>query len=141
MTANSALEATGEKFSVQPFLEMRRRTRRAVNDIAARVEVGMVEEDARAMARDLLAERGMNKGWHHVIVRFGTNTTKDFMEPSEKGAVLGAEDIFFVDIGPVHGDFEGDGGDTFVFGSDPEHLRARSGLRGTSDRARRPRSS
>ena len=58
MTAVSALEATGEKFSVQPFLEMRQRTRRAVNDIASRVKVGMVEEDARAMARDVLLGPG-----------------------------------------------------------------------------------
>lgn len=129
MTGPIALEATGKKFQVKPFLEMRQRTRRAVNDIAARVKVGMVEEDARSMARDLLAERGMNKGWHHIIVRFGSNTTKDFMEPSEKGIVLGAEDIFFVDIGPVHGDHEGDGGDTFVFGSDPDHQRAKSDVK------------
>jgi methionyl aminopeptidase len=129
MTAASGLEATGDKFSVQPFLEMRQRTRRAVNDIASRVKVGMVEEDARAMARDVLADGGMRKGWHHIIVRFGPNTTKDFMEPSDKGVVLGSDDIFFVDIGPVHGDHEGDGGDTFVFGSDPDHHRAKADVR------------
>jgi Xaa-Pro aminopeptidase len=125
MTATNQLEATGDKFSVQPFLEARRMTRDAVNDIASRVKVGMVEEDARTMARDLLGERGMKKGWHHIIVRFGPNTTKDFLEPSEKGIVLGSDDIFFVDIGPVHGEHEGDGGDTFVFGSDPDHHRAK----------------
>jgi methionyl aminopeptidase len=129
MTAANGLEATGDKFSVQPFLEMRQRTRRAVNDIASRVKVGMVEEDARSMARDVLADGGMKKGWHHIIVRFGPNTTKDFMEPSDKGVVLGSDDIFFVDIGPVHGDHEGDGGDTFVFGSDPDHHRAKADVR------------
>jgi Xaa-Pro aminopeptidase len=123
------LQATGAKFSTKPFLEMRQMTRLAVNDIASRVNVGMVEEDARAMARELLAERGMNKGWHHIIVRFGPNTTKDFLEPSEKGVVLGADDIFFVDIGPVYGDQEGDAGDTFVFGADPEHHRAKSDVK------------
>jgi Xaa-Pro aminopeptidase len=129
MTATNQLEATGDKFSVQPFLEARRMTRDAVNDIASRVKVGMVEEDARTMARDLLGERGMKKGWHHIIVRFGPNTTKDFLEPSEKGIVLGSDDIFFVDIGPVHGEHEGDGGDTFVFGSDPDHHRAKVDVR------------
>ena len=129
MTALSGLEATGEQFSVQPFLDTRLRTRRAVNDIASRVKVGMVEEDARAMARDLLSDQGMKKGWHHIIVRFGPNTTKDFMEPSEKGVMLGSDDIFFVDIGPVYGDHEGDGGDTFVFGSDPDHHRAKSDVK------------
>ena len=88
-------------------------------------EVGMSEEDAKAMARDLLAEREMKRGWHHIIVRCGPNTTKDFMARSEPGVVLQPNDIFFVDIGPVHGDFEGDGGDTFVFGSDPEHHQAK----------------
>ncbi len=129
MIAVSGLEATGEKFAVQPFLEMRQRTRHSVNDIASRVKVGMVEEDARAMARDVLSDQGMKKGWHHIIVRFGSNTTKDFMEPSDKGVVLGADDIFFVDIGPVYGDHEGDGGDTFVFGSDPDHHRAKSDVK------------
>jgi methionyl aminopeptidase len=129
MTAPTNLEATGDKFSVKPFLEMRQRTRRAVLDIASRVKVGMVEEEARAMARELLTERGMNKGWHHIIVRFGPNTTKDFMEPSDKGVVLGPDDIFFVDIGPVYGDQEGDGGDTFVFGADPDHHRAQVDVR------------
>jgi methionyl aminopeptidase len=129
MTTQTEFEATGEKFSAAPFLQMRKLTRHAVDDIAARVKVGMVEEDARIMARELLTERGMGKGWHHIIVRFGPNTTKDFLEPSEKGVVLGANDIFFVDIGPVFGDQEGDGGDTFVFGSDSDHHRAKSDVR------------
>jgi methionyl aminopeptidase len=89
----------------------------------------MVEEDARAMARDLLAEQGMAKGWHHILVRFGPNTTKDFLEPSEKGVVLGSDDIFFVDIGPVYGGLEGDGGDTFVFGNDRDHHRAKTDVK------------
>ncbi len=129
MTMLNQLEATGEKFVIQPFLDMRKRTRVAVNDIAARVVPGMVEEDAREMAKDLLAGREMRKGWHHIIVRFGKNTTKDFLEPSEKGVVLGKDDIFFVDIGPVHGDMEGDAGDTFVFGGDADHHRAKADVK------------
>ncbi len=125
LTDAGKLEATGEKFSVAPFLEQRLRTRKAVHAIAERVKVGMVEEDARAMAKEVLSSMGMTKGWHHIIVRFGPNTTKDFMEPSEKGIVLGSNDIFFVDIGPVYGDHEGDAGDTFVFGSDADHHRAK----------------
>ena len=100
-----------------------------MHEIAAQVKVGMVEEDARAMASDPLSAKGMRKGWHHVIVRFGPNTTKDFMEPSEKGVVLGSDDIFFIDIGPVFRDHEGDAGDTYVFGADIEHHRAKSDVR------------
>jgi len=71
----------------------------------------------------------MRRGWHHIIVRFGPNTTKDFMERSEPGVVLGSDDIFFVDIGPIYGETEGDAGETFVVGSDPDHLRAQTDVR------------
>jgi Xaa-Pro aminopeptidase len=89
----------------------------------------MVEEDATAMARDLLGTMDMRKGWHRVIVRFGPNTTKDFDAKSESGVVLGAHDIFFIDIGPNYQGIEGDAGETFVFGDNPEHHRAKADVR------------
>jgi methionyl aminopeptidase len=129
MTMLAELEGTGEKFSLDLLMAMRVRTRKAVHLIADQVVAGMVEEDAKAMARATLKGIGMRRGWHHIIVRFGPNTTKDFMERSEPGVVLGADDIFFVDIGPIYEDTEGDAGDTFVVGSDPDHLRAKSEVR------------
>lgn len=125
MTLVSPLEAIAADFDIGRFLDMRLRTRRAVNDIAAQVKVGMAEEDAKEIARYHLEGLGMRRGWHHIIVRCGSNTTKDFMALSEKGIILGSDDIFFVDIGPVYEGYEGDGGDTFVFGSDPEHHKAK----------------
>ena len=71
----------------------------------------------------------MRRGWHRIIVRCGLNTTKDFMERSEPGVVLQENDIFFIDIGPVYGDFEGDAGETFVLGDDPLHLKAKRDVR------------
>ncbi len=136
MTMTSELERTGEKFSVDQLMEVRGRTRTAVGLIADQVEVGMVEEDAKSMARDTLSGLGMRRGWHHVIVRFGPNTTKDFMARSEPGVVLGPDDIFFIDIGPVYEGCEGDAGDTFVVGSDPEHHRAKDDVRIIWDRVR-----
>lgn len=129
MTILSDLESTGAAYSVAQLMDVRTRTRKAVGSIAAQVEVGMVEEDAKAMARDTLSGLGMRRGWHHIIVRFGPNTTKDFMERSEPGVVLGTDDIFFVDIGPVYDGCEGDAGDTFVVGDDPEHHRAKADVR------------
>src|ERR1700728_2627602 len=119
MTTLSELEATGQKFSIAQLMDVRVRTRNAVKLIADQIEVGMVEEDARAMARETLTKLGMRRGWHHIITRIGPNTTKDFMARSEPGVVLQDNDIFFIDIGPVYGDFEGDAGDTFVFGDNP----------------------
>lgn len=129
MTIDIELEGTGEKYSLTDLMEVRALTRKAVGLIADQVKVGMIEEDAKVMARKTLSELGMRRGWHHIIVRFGPNTTKDFMERSTPGVVLEANDIFFVDIGPVYGDTEGDAGETFVVGADPDHLRARTEVR------------
>jgi Xaa-Pro aminopeptidase len=136
MTMLAELEGTGEKFSLDLMMEMRSRTRKAVHLIADQVKVGMAEEEAKAIARQTLQGLGMRRGWHHIIVRCGKNTTKDFMERSEPGVILGENDIFFVDIGPIYGDTEGDAGDTFVFGDNPDHLRAKSEVRLIWDQVR-----
>jgi Xaa-Pro aminopeptidase len=136
LTTSIDFEATGANFSVDKQLEVRERTHKALHAIAANIRPGMVEEDAVAMARELLGEMEMRRGWHRVIVRFGPNTTKDFLAESEPGVVLGESDIFFVDIGPVYGDAEGDAGDTFVLGDDPEHLKAKQDVRSLWDDVR-----
>jgi Xaa-Pro aminopeptidase len=123
------LEAVGPEFSEEKMLFVRERTRNAIHEIAARVKPGMVEEDAVEMAKDLLADLGMLKGWHDVYVRFGPNTLKTFGADSDPGVVLGENDIFFIDIGPVWKDWEGDGGDTFIVGEQPEMARCAADAR------------
>jgi len=113
-----SLEAVGPAFVKETMLAMRDKTRAAIHAIASACKPGMVEEDAVQMARDLLAEGDMIRGWHDVYVRFGSNTLKTFGAESDPGIVLKENDIFFIDIGPVWGETEGDGGDTFVVGSD-----------------------
>jgi Xaa-Pro aminopeptidase len=117
------LEAVGPAFLKDKMLEMRAKTRNTIHAIAAACKPGMVEEDAVAMAKDLLAEGDMVRGWHDVYVRFGTNTLKTFGAPSDPGIVLKDNDIFLIDIGPVWGEFEGDGGDTFTVGDAPDQAR------------------
>ncbi|PHN30465.1 M24 family metallopeptidase [Pseudomonas sp. ICMP 460] len=118
-----ALEAVGQHYNVSTMLNVRQMTRNAILDIARQIKPGMVEEDALELAKDVLAEREMLKGWHGVFVRFGANTTKTFGAPSQPGRVLGEDDIFFIDIGPTWREWEGDGGQTFVTGADPEKTR------------------
>jgi hypothetical protein len=120
----SDLEKVGSAFSKEQMLAIRDKTRAAIHLIASKVKPGMVEEDAVAMAKDILAAQGMLRGWHDVYVRFGANTTKTFGAPSDPGVVLGENDIFFLDIGPVYQQWEGDGGDTFVTGSNPAMARS-----------------
>jgi len=132
-----SIEATGETFALEELMYVRARTRRAVHMIADKVAVGMTEEEAKDVARGILTSLGMRRGWHHIIVRCGSNTTKDFMARSEPGVVLQPNDIFFVDIGPIFQNCEGDAGDTFVFGDNPDHHRAKSDVRTIWDDVRR----
>ncbi|HEY1829639.1 MAG TPA: M24 family metallopeptidase [Acidimicrobiales bacterium] len=129
VTEVGTIEGTGSAFALDGFMAVRARTRKAVHMIAEQITPGMSEDEAKNIARSTLSSLEMRRGWHHIIVRCGTNTTKDFMERSEPGVVLGENDIFFIDIGPVYGDFEGDAGDTFVFGDSPLHLKAKADAR------------
>jgi Xaa-Pro aminopeptidase len=136
MLKQPEFEAVGEAFDAGEMFEQRDRTREVIGAIAAAVKPGMVEEDAVDMAKAMLAERKMLRGWHDVYVRFGPNTTKTFGEASDPGVVLGETDIMLIDIGPVFEKWEGDGGDTFVFGEDPEMIRAAEDARGLFHAAR-----
>jgi methionine aminopeptidase len=117
------LEAVGPAFVKEQMLSMRSKVRGIIHEIAAAVKPGMVEEDAVEMAKEILATHGMVRGWHDVYCRFGTNTLKTFGAPSDPGIVLKENDIILIDIGPVWEEWEGDGGDTFVFGDNPDMAR------------------
>jgi methionyl aminopeptidase len=136
MNTESPLEGVGPSYSIDKMLDMRVRTRKAVHAIAANVEIGMSEHEARAMARRVLSELGLRRGWHPIIVRLGSNTSRQFLDRSGDDVILGDNDIFFVDIGPIYGDVEGDAGETFVRGEDPSHLRAMHDVRAIWDEVR-----
>ena len=124
-TDPSSLEAVGSNFTVDGMLEVRDRTRAAIRAIAALIRPGMTEEDGVAIARSTLKDMGLLRGWHGIVVRFGRNTVREYGSPSDKGVVLLDNDIFFVDIGPMLDNVEGDCGETFVVGTDEEMHRAR----------------
>jgi Xaa-Pro aminopeptidase len=119
------LEKTGATFSHDALMMARKNTKEAIALIAHAIAPGMLEEDARQMAKETLDRLGSQKGWHKILIRFGANSIKNFEDPSERGVRLKANDIFFIDIGPVWGDTEGDGGETFVVGQnvDPDMKR------------------
>ncbi len=123
-TANiQAIEKTKENFSEDLFFQIRDRSFEAIQRISAQIEVGMLEEDANQMAIDTLRSMGTRQGWHKPYIRFGSNTIKTFGAASEPGIRLGEHDIYFIDIGPVWDNYEGDAGDTFITGNNPEFLR------------------
>ena len=115
-------ERVGQAFSEDGMIAARQFTRAAIQQIAAAVRPGMVEEDAVEHAKGVLANLGLHRTWHPVRVRFGINTLKAMKQPSVPGVVLKENDIFFVDIAPRYEAWEGDGGASFVVGHD-EQLR------------------
>jgi Xaa-Pro aminopeptidase len=118
------LEKTGPSFSYEALMDARKNTKKAISLLASAIKPGMFEEDARQMAKETLERLGSTKGWHKILIRFGANTVKNFEDPSERNVRLRADDIFFIDVGPVWADTEGDGGETFVVGNgDPEMRR------------------
>jgi Xaa-Pro aminopeptidase len=129
MNERAHAEAVGAHYDVEMMLVARGKTRQAMRDIAAAVKPGMLEEEALEIARRTLKEAGLLRGWHGIHVRFGSNTLKPFGAPSEPGVALRDDDIFFIDIGPVWEKWEGDAGDTYVVGDDPDMQRAAKDVR------------
>jgi methionyl aminopeptidase len=125
----NTLEATAEAVLPLQILDVRTRTRGALREIAGRITPGMTEDSGRKLAATVLREAGLRKGWHKIVVRFGQNTTKNFEDPSTPGVALGDDDIFFIDIGPIYEGCEGDAGDTFAVGDDPEMIKAAEDVR------------
>jgi Xaa-Pro aminopeptidase len=136
MSVDSTIEGVGPAFSTEKMLETRRRTRQALHAIADNVHPGMSEHDARAMAHATLSELGLRRGWHPIIVRFGPNTLRQFLDTGGGEVVLNEHDIFFVDIGPIHDEIEGDAGETFTVGDDLERVRAAHDVRAIWDEVR-----
>lgn len=116
-------ERVGPAFSVDGMVRARAATRQAIAAIAAAIRPGMVEEDAVHAAKEIIRAQGHALSWHPTRVRFGVNTIKPMKLASVPGVVLGADDIFFIDIAPRVDDWEGDGGATFVVGDAPRYAR------------------
>lgn len=120
---STTAERVGPAFSVAGMLRARAETRQAIAAIAAQIRPGMVEEDAVALAKEIIRGQGHALTWHPTRVRFGANTMKPMKVASTSGIVLGANDIFFIDIAPRVDDWEGDGGAAFVVGDAPNLAR------------------
>jgi Xaa-Pro aminopeptidase len=116
-------ERVGEGHDHATLLEARRRTIAAVRDIAACVAPGMTEEEGTELSCRALRAHGFERDWAAPYLRFGTNTLRKFGEPSEPGVVLGRDDLWFIDVGPLWRNHECDYADSFATGVDPDRQR------------------
>ena len=113
-------EAVGQRFDPDLMQHAREQTWAAVEGIRQRMHVGISEDQAKAEAAEVFKALGMERLWHPVLIRIGSNTTKIYRERSDPTVRLGENDIYFIDLGLVFQGHEGDAGDTFVVGHAPE---------------------
>jgi Xaa-Pro aminopeptidase len=92
------------------------------------IRPGVSEKELSKEIFTLAAERfGVDKHWHKRVVRSGPHTLLPYHEnPDDR--VIEADDILFVDLGPVFEAWEADFGRTFVLGDDPTKKRLRDSL-------------
>jgi hypothetical protein len=92
------------------------------------VRPGALESAVSDEVRDLGAELfGTYKHWHKRVVRSGPNTLQPYRENPPDRAIE-ADDIVFLDFGPIFSEWEADFGRTFVLGDDPVKHRLRDDL-------------
>ena len=113
-------EAVGPSYNIDAMRRAQANTWKAIETLSALIKPGMHETEAVALGKQVLADLDMQRIWHPLLVRFGANTLKTFKQRSEGDPVLGENDIFFIDMGAVWEGHEGDAGETFVTGNDPE---------------------
>ena len=124
--ASRNIESVGPNFVRNGLLRAREKSWHAFQNIRSKIELGMSEADARDAALRTLASLGADKHWHKPYVRLGPGTALTFYDSLQTDYRLKEGDPIYMDLGPVWRDeqsdleYEGDVGDTFIMGSNPE---------------------
>ena len=126
----TACEQAREVVRVERLLDAQDKAAQLFGEIERRAMIrpGMGEQQLSDEIRDLAADMfGVTRHWHRRIVRAGENTLQPFKEhPPDR--VIAADDIAFLDLGPIFEEWEADFGRTFVLGDDPQKRAVRDAL-------------
>lgn len=83
------------------------------------IRPGRTEREVEADIRELAAERfGIERHWHRRICRTGANTLATALDDVPV-RTIGDDDMVFLDLGPVLGEWEADVGRSYAVGDDP----------------------
>lgn len=126
-------EAVGRRFDPALMQHARERSWAALHGIHARMRPGISEDEAKEEAAEVFRELGVERVWHPLIIRIGSNTTKTYRQRSDPSVRLGTHDSYFIDLGLVFGGHEGDVGDTFVVGEAPQRQACADAARSLFD--------
>ncbi|MGZ3770253.1 MAG: M24 family metallopeptidase [Bdellovibrio sp.] len=123
------MEKVDPQFLNEGLLRARAKTIEVLHEIRNALKEGMSENKARLLTLSIFQSHGVSKHWHKPWIRFGEGTTLSFYDALSESN-LKKNDIYHLDFGPVwpaeklglDGDieYEGDYGDTFVFGTNEE---------------------
>lgn len=123
------IEAVHPEFLLEGLRRAQKKTIAVCDEIRREIKPGLTEEDARKLAMKVFSDHGVEKHWHRPYIRLGKSTMLTFRDPLEPNQRLEENEPFYVDLGPVWPDtdsgleYEGDFGDTYVHGSNPEAER------------------
>ena len=135
-TLHPELEKVGPRYSLDGMLAAREQSVRAMAAIASQLHVGMTTAQALEMATQTLQAMGASHTWHPTYIRFGDDTVRTPRQGIDPDRVLRTTDIVVVDVGPVWDGYEGDYGDTFVFGQHELHHACVKALHAVFDETR-----
>lgn len=95
---------------------------RAVQDRGL-ICAGKLESELSREIHALAKENfGLRRHWHRRIVRAGPNTVKSFSDSTQDRRIA-EDDVVYLDLGPVFGEWEADVGRSYAVGTDPDKLR------------------
>jgi Xaa-Pro dipeptidase len=87
------------------------------------IQPGKLESELSAEIHKLAAEAfGVRRHWHKRIARCGPNTLLGYHDECDDRRIA-AEDVVYLDFGPVFDSWEADFGRTYALGSDPHRHR------------------
>lgn len=115
-----SIQHFGNKFDLTKLIEARNLAKDIAYELKSYIRPGMTESHAHEIYKGLCQKNKIQKQWHAPKLRFGPNTLLNFNDKSSD-YILGENDIFFIDIGPVINDHEADFGETFFIGNNPDH--------------------
>jgi hypothetical protein len=115
-----SIHAVSAHFDLKHFIQVRTQTISLLDDLIACIKIGMKESDVIIAMKEVLSSPPVNKNWHPLKFRVDQNTTLNFSDQPLSDPIIGQESFYFIDIGPVINGYEGDYGETYYFGSDPQ---------------------
>ncbi|KAI1810853.1 peptidase M24 [Poronia punctata] len=121
-----------EEQRIASLVEAQTKAHQLFDDIARElIRPGVTEKELGKEIYDLGERKhGIKTHWHKRVVRSGVNTLQPYAEnPPDRE--IQADDILFVDLGPVFEAWEADFGRTYVLGDDPVKKKLRDDLETT----------